>query len=74
MNDVATSSSSSFRGGRGHGRDRGRGGCGRVRSNSLVKGHFNCNYYNKDGHPEQYCFKKKRDTSQANFSEDQGEN
>jgi hypothetical protein len=62
-----------FRGGRGHGRGRGRGGRGRGRSNSSGRGIFHCSYCNKDGHLESYCFKKKRDTSQANFSKEEGE-
>jgi hypothetical protein len=73
MNHTSTFSSSSNRGGRGCGRAQGRGGRGRGRSNNLGRGNFHCNYCNKDGHLESYCFKKKRDTSQENLSKDEVE-
>jgi hypothetical protein len=71
---MTEASTPSFRGGRGRGRGRGRGGRGRGRSSSSGRGIFHCTYCNKDGHLESYCFKKKRDTSQAaNFSKEEGE-
>jgi hypothetical protein len=62
-----------FRGGRGHGRGRGRGGRGRGRRSIYGRGICHYSYCNKYGHLESYCFKKKRDTSQANFSKEEGE-
>jgi hypothetical protein len=62
-----------FRGGRGRGRGRGRGGQGRGRSSGSSRDIFHCNNCNKYGHLKIYCFKKKRDTSQANFSKEEGE-
>ena len=67
-------SSTSFRGGRGCGRVRDRGGRRRGRSSSSGGGHFHCTYCDKDGHLESHCFQKKRDTSHSNFSKEEGEN
>ena len=74
MNDDSTPSFSSYKGGRGYGSIRGRGDRGRGRSNNHGRGYFHCSYCNKDGHLEQFCFKKKRDFSQANLCEEEGEN
>jgi hypothetical protein len=48
---------------------------GRVRGRRSISGRgiFHYSYCNKYGHLESYCFKKKRDTSQANFSKEEGE-
>lgn len=71
--DMTEASTPFLRGGRGRGRGKGRGGRGRGRSNSSGRNIFHCSYCNKDGHLESYFFKKKRDTSQANFSKEEGE-
>jgi hypothetical protein len=70
---MTESSNPCFRGGIGHDKGRGRGGRGRGRRRISSRGSFHCSYCNKYGHLESYCFKKKRDTSQANFSKEEGE-
>jgi hypothetical protein len=58
IRDFETLTMKLNRGGRGHGRVKGRGGCGRERHNNPGRGNFHCNYCNKDGQLESYCFKK----------------
>ena len=74
VDDKNDFSSTSFRGGRGCGIVRGRGGRGRGTSSTSSKGNFHCTYCNKYGHLESHCFQKKRDTSHSNFSKEEGEN